>query len=426
MSEMMKAIEEHKSEVKKSLNKTVLIMKQGIAKSEKEQKANAEKMKKRMAEIEKRMEKGDEAAGKNKEMIEQLQRSMVEITESVEMGQEQQKKAEKELAALQEQIEGNLENMEKNMVTADQMDELQGIVLKVNSKVGSIEAEIDREASQREADMESISKRVTANEEELDATEEALDSVDSDIGTLAEIMADISAAQKDIKDEAVRKVMEEVSATIKETTKKATEEKLKEVEEEADLMVGSISKGNAAVEEKLKKEKGERSKQDKKIQMLQSQVSALLVQLEQKSDEKTVTETEEMVTVLQEQIRKQKSERSHTETEILLMKQEMQKMEEKIAKEENVVEHYYSEMHTIEEYYNEIHQTSTRTETNIEQQEQINAAQSKIKNMKTIMSSFNEKMKEDEEARMASQRAMSALQEQTRSLFQKTTMNAQR
>merc|ERR1719375_310701 len=62
MSEMMKAIEEHKGEVRKQMDKTVSIMKQGIKKSQEEQKLNKEKMAKRMAAIEKKMESGDEAA----------------------------------------------------------------------------------------------------------------------------------------------------------------------------------------------------------------------------------------------------------------------------------------------------------------------------------------------------------------------------
>merc|ERR1719217_1827404 len=108
------------------------------------------------------------------------------------------------------------------------------------------------------------------------------------------------------------------------------------------------------------------------------------------------------------------------------MRQEMQKMEEKIAKEESVIEHYESHILTVEEYYNEVHEIETRVETNVEQQKQIDAAQSKVKSMQMRMASFNEMMQESEKSRMQSEASMNMLQENTRSLFQKSTANAQK
>merc|ERR1719443_2711411 len=122
-------------------------MKRGLEQTISSQKVNSEKLKKRMADIEKRMEKGDNAEGESKRMIENLQKTMTEITHNVEKGQKEQKKHAKALAAVQKQIQDNVEKLDDivgEMVTTDQMDELQDMILNVNSKVVSLEVEIDR------------------------------------------------------------------------------------------------------------------------------------------------------------------------------------------------------------------------------------------------------------------------------------------
>merc|ERR1719443_508830 len=204
---MMKVVTEHKSEIKKQLTKTVEVMKIGVEKSKAEAKANEGKLEKRLAEITKKMEKGDKAAEETRIMIEEMEKGMAQITEDAHKQQKQHHKHEKEMAALQEEIVGALgkmEKMEDNMVEADQLDELQSFILKVNSKVGTMESEIDQEVRRRKADVEALAERVTKNEDHLDEVEGALDAVDSDLVTLSEIMADVADAQKGIKDDAVK------------------------------------------------------------------------------------------------------------------------------------------------------------------------------------------------------------------------------
>merc|ERR1719262_1597986 len=120
-----------------------------------------------------------------------MEKGMAQITEDAHKQQKQHHKHEKEMAALQEEIVGALgkmEKMEDNMVEADQLDELQSFILKVNSKVGTMESEIDQEVRRRKADVEALAERVTKNEDHLDEVEGALDAVDGDLVTLSEIM----------------------------------------------------------------------------------------------------------------------------------------------------------------------------------------------------------------------------------------------
>merc|ERR1719387_339320 len=189
-------------------------------------------------------------------MSERLEKSMKEISVSVAKSQKEQEAQTREVLALREKVTVAIEQMEQmegDMVSQEELSEMQQLIQEVTSKAGTVEAKIEK------------------------------------------------------------------------------------AKEDAEIMVGTIQKNSQKLEEKLSKETKAREKQDKEIAALQSKVSELMVQLEQKISEETTNEVESMVSVIQEKIRKEKTERFRSEKEITLMREEMAKMQTEIHREKNIV-----------------------------------------------------------------------------------------
>merc|ERR1719316_1734023 len=115
----MKTITSHKQQVKKTMEKSIILIEEGIEKNKEEAKVNSEKLSKRMTELTEKMEKSDAKAGESKLMMERLEKSMTEINVSVEKSQKQHAQTEKEVAALRRKLvkaTEEMDQMENDMV----------------------------------------------------------------------------------------------------------------------------------------------------------------------------------------------------------------------------------------------------------------------------------------------------------------------
>merc|ERR1719161_2622297 len=215
------------------------------------------------------------------------------------------------------------------MVSQEELSEMQ-LIQEVTSKAGTVEAKIEKATQQRQVEVDALEKRVTANEDSIVKIKEDIELAHEDVDEMMQILKEVNAAQQEIADGAVNKVLENVAVMVQKTTKEAAKDQMEKAKEDAEIMVGTIQKNSQKLEEKLSKETKAREKQDNEIAALQSKVSELMVQLEQKTSEETTNEVESMVSVIQEKIRKEKTERFRSEKEITLMREEMAKMQTEI------------------------------------------------------------------------------------------------
>merc|ERR1719399_2191296 len=123
-----------------------------------------------------------------------------------------------------------------------------------------------------------------------------------------------------------------------------------------------MQQSSKKLETKLEKETKAREKQDKEIIGLQSKISELMVQLESKTTDNTVEEVETMVSVMQEKIRKEKVERSKSEKEIQLMREEMSMMQLEMNKEKEIIETWITNEEVIDKHFAEVNAVEVREE----------------------------------------------------------------
>lgn len=362
-------------------------------------------------------------------MVENFEESLTILRETVTEGQKKEKEHEGEMEDLQKQLQEalkKLQTMEEDMVDPETMDELEGFILRVNAQVHSVSKKIERETAQREAAVKAVVDRVLDNEAALEDVEDSLAGIDSDLESMTGIMKDIVEQQSEVEDKAVKAALGEVANLVEKTTDKVVKIHMEKVKEETSTIVTEIKGSVTKLEDKLKEEQGKRQKSDKKIANLQNQVSVLSVQLEQKADDATLQKVEDMVSVLETQIRSEKRTRAKSEQEVILMREKMSKLEEKMSKEKDVIEHYVTEVNMIETVVTEIHQVETRVETNKTQELMIQQALDEVTKVQTYINSINQKLLLDERQRLESEATLELLSKETRTLFQRVVQNTQR
>merc|ERR1719335_639844 len=291
IQQMMEEIKKHKVNIEKTFKKSISIMEQGIEKSKEERIQQNEKLAKKMSQLTEKMEKSDEATGEAKLLIERMDKSMQDVTVSVQEGQAQLEEHENEVAALKKQLTNavdQMEKMESEMVSPEQLESLETLIQKVASESSTVEIKIEKATKSREAAVEALKKRVTDNEEAINMAEEDVASASDDIEGMMQIAKEINSQQNGIVDEAVKNVMDEVAIMVQQTTKEAAQQQMKKAEDDADLMVGVMVKSSQKLEKKLEQETKAREKHEKEIELMREEMQ--MMQLEM-NKEKEIIET---------------------------------------------------------------------------------------------------------------------------------------
>merc|ERR1719335_875683 len=429
IQQMMEEIKKHKVNIEKTFKKSISIMEQGIEKSKEERLQQNEKLAKKMSQLTEKMEKSDEATGEAKLLIERMDKSMQDVTVSVQEGQAQLEEHENEVAALKKQLTNavdQMEKMESEMVSPEQLESLETLIQKVASESSTVEIKIEKATKSREADVEALKKRVTDNEEAIDMAESDVASASDDIDGMMQIAKEINSQQNGIVDEAVKNVLDEVAIMVQQTTKEVAKKQMQKAEEDAEIMVGVMQESSKKLETKLEKETKAREKQDKEIIGLQSKISELMVQLESKTTDNTVEEVETMVSVMQEKIRKEKGERSKSEKEIQLMREEMSMMQLEMNKEKEIIETWITNEEVIDKHFAEVNAVEVREEAEESAAANEKMLQETKAKMQSIVSKFDKKMEADQKKRLEHETAVNLLQGQTRELFERSAANSQR
>jgi len=216
---------------------------------------------------------------------------------------------------------------------------------------------------------------------------------------------------------------------VQQTTKEVAKKQMQKAEEDAEIMVGVMQESSKKLETKLEKETKAREKQDKEIIGLQSKISELMVQLESKTTDNTVEEVETMVSVMQEKIRKEKVERSKSEKEIQLMREEMSMMQLEMNKEKEIIETWITNEEVIDKHFAEVNAVEVREEAEesaAANEKMLQETKAKMAKMQSIVSKFDKKMEADQKKRLEHETAVNLLQGQTRELFERSAANSQR
>merc|ERR1719161_2718873 len=173
----MTEITEVKKSVETKLTTSITIIKENRAKEKEKHAAESKSLHDKVEALQKQVNANTQTTEKVKADQESMQDVIEKLVVAVEEGDAQHAKTTEEIDSLNEMIEGMVDEMEAKkgqFPTKEDIAKLEGAITKVNAKVIGMSEKIDKETEQREAAVDALSERVTANENHLDELEEEM------------------------------------------------------------------------------------------------------------------------------------------------------------------------------------------------------------------------------------------------------------